>query len=345
MSDPLNPALYNLLKSKFAEVKIANEGCPAYYTRLVDPLNANRTIIRAADWGEYYCVRCPFCNDHRQRLWINHRYGSEVNYGRRQLTHLANCYNEQCLQQAGRLEQLEQIIFGIGSHLKPKPLPIKPVDAAFTPTVVEPPGEIVALTELPPDHPARIYLESRGFDPDLLSTQFQIGFCVSAKEPKFEVMVNRLYIPIIFRNELVGWQCRAIGPTTAPKYLNAHMRKSGLLYNFDNAISQPFIIIVEGVPSVWRLGSAAVCIFGKSLSMLQQNLITQNFRNKPIFLMLDSDARTETDRAYTALTQHGLKVVPILLPDERDPADYTFNDITDIVMSNVASAGLLDVIV
>ena len=342
MADPLNPVLYRLLCQKFGEVKIANEGCHAYYQCLPDPLNSHRTVTRASSWGEYYCVRCPFCNDHSTRLWINHRYASEVKYGRRALTHLAICYNNQCIKEPGRAEQLEQIIFGLGGHLKPKPMLIRPATSAFVPTVVEPPGEIVPLRDLPAAHPARAYIESRGFDPDTLSDNFQVGLCVSANEPKFEVMKGRLYIPVTFRHELVGWQCRAIAPSTAGKYLNApNMRKSALLYNFDKAASQPFAVVVEGVTSVWRLGGGAVCLFGKSMSMLQQNLIARTWAGKPVFLLLDNDARPEMEHARLALTQNGMTVVTVELPDARDPADYSLSALSDLLRDRAAAAGVI----
>lgn len=157
MADPLNPVLYRLLCNKFGEVKIANEGCHAYVQRMPDPTNPRRTFTRASSWGEYYCVRCPFCNDHSARLWINHRYASEVEHGRRQLTNLAICYHKQCLREPGRLEQLEQLIFGMGSHLKARPVNIRPAVSAFTPVAVSPPGEIISLRELPTKHAASIH--------------------------------------------------------------------------------------------------------------------------------------------------------------------------------------------
>jgi hypothetical protein len=343
MAAPLNPILYSLLKQKFGEVLFGNEGCPAYYERLPDPFNPRRTVVRASSWGEYYCVCCPFCNDKRNRLWVNHVYASTVSKeGRREMTHLATCYNEDCTSRPGRLEQLEQIIFGVGQHLKPRALPIRPVTETFSPQPVLPPGRIVPLNELPVDHDARVYVESRGFSAEWLATKFDVGVCVEAAESRFELMRNRLYIPVTYRQELVGWQCRAVLPQTGPKYLNApNMRKSALLYNYDQAVKQPFVIVVEGVPSVWRLGVAAVCLFGKSMSFAQQQLITRSWAGKPVFLMLDNDAKVEMERAKNLLLRQSMQVVEVDLPDARDPADYSFSEITGMVMDRAAEAGVL----
>jgi hypothetical protein len=345
VTDVINPQLYRLLTQKFGEVKIANQGCHAYFQRMPDPLNPRRTITHATDWGEYYCVNCPFCRDTRARLWINHTYASEVVEGRRQNTYLAVCYNEQCLRVPGRTEQLEQIIFGHGAHLRPQALPLAPVTTPHEPEPVRPPGTVIPLTELAEDHPAREYVRSRGFCAETLTENFNVGLCISVEEPRLYTARGRLYIPITYRNELVGWQCRAISPKLDPKYFNAPgMRKSSLLYNYDVAQSQPYVIVVEGVPSVWRLGKAAVCLFGKTMSYQQQKLIARTWAGKPVFLLLDHDAKSELDKATTTLSNMSVNVVPVAMPDERDPADYSPADINDLLLERASAAGVEETI-
>lgn len=341
-ADPLNPELYRLLVKKFGTVKISSEGCHAQYQRMPDPFHPGRTIEQAAFWGEYYCVRCPFCNDHRPRLWINHLYASEIKNGRREFTRLAVCYNNQCMSVPGRKEQLEQIIFGLGAHLRPRALSVKTVTEPFEPKPVAPPGTIVPLRELPDDHIAREYLISRRFDPDKLTDQFNIGFVADVADDVSAAHAGRLYIPVMQNAELVGWQCRGLTPDAVPKYLNARaMRKSTILYNYDTAKNQPFVIVVEGVPSVWRLGAAAVCMFGKSMSMAQHNLIVRTWHQKPVFLLLDNDAQVEMEQAAALLRKTVKTVIPVPLPDARDPADYSFDEITNIVFARAEAEGVL----
>lgn len=341
MSDPINPTLYRLLQQKFGDVKISSAGCHAYVQRMPDPLNPRRTITHATSWGEYYYINCPFCGDNRGRLWINHLYASEVVNGIRQHINLAICYNEQCLRVPGRAEQLEQIIFGHGAHLRPSPLPLRPVTAAHEPEPIRPPGTVIPLTELPSDHPAREYVVSRGFSAEELTSNFSVGLCISVDEPRLYTARGRLYIPVTYRQELVGWQCRAIQPGVEPKYFNAPgMKKSALLYNYDQAQTQPYVIVVEGVPSVWRLGKAAVCLFGKTMSYQQQKLIARTWAGKPVFLLLDHDAKPELDRATATLSDMSVNVVPVELPDERDPADYSTADIGDLLAARASAVGL-----
>jgi DNA primase len=77
------------------------------------------------------------------------------------------------------------------------------------------------------------------------------------------------------------------------------------------------------------------------MSMMQQNLIARTWAGKPVFLMLDNDAKAEMAQAKELLARQSLQVIPIDLPDERDPADYSFNEITELFMARAAEAGVL----
>jgi DNA primase len=117
-----------------------------------------------------------------------------------------------------------------------------------------------------------------------------------------------------------------------PKYYNSPgMQKSQVLYNYDRALDMPAVVVVEGVPSVWRIGRAAVCLFGKTLSAWQCNTLSTAWSGKPVFFMLDNDAQIEIDSAVTELCRHGVNVVPVILPDSRDPADYSRAELRDIL--------------
>lgn len=321
--DPLNPYLYSLLVRKFQSVKIANEGVPAYITTYPDPLRRGRKVTKADCWGEYYRVCCPYCDDTHHKLWINHRYGADVENGYRTNTHLAVCYKNNCTAHAGKRSQLESFIFGIGKNFRRAP--IKTIVEAYTPIKIEPPGTILPLTALTEEHPAIQYVLNRGFVPDILSDQFNVGLCDAVSQQKYEIVKNRLYIPILYQRELVGWQARAIHDHVyGPKYFNAPgTSKSRILYNYDAAADKPFVVVVEGVPSVWRLGPYGVCIFGKSMSLYQQSTIANTWAGKPVFLMLDNDAKVEMQHATAVLQQKRANVVPVYLPDARDPAEYS----------------------
>jgi hypothetical protein len=329
--DPLNSVLYAQLEHKFGSISIANEGVNAHIQRFADPLRPGKVVENTLTWGEFYCVNCPFCADNRRRLWINHLYGSEYEHQRRKYTHLAVCYNENCTHAAGRLAQLETIVFGPGRPLFRR-VQIKAATAEFVQTAVEPPGEICALGGLPEFHPAVRYVLGRKFDPIMLARDFNIGVCTFVEHKRYRPMLNRLYIPIVTNNELVGWQGRAVTDDAAPKYFNAPgTSKSRMLYNLDTARTQPYVVVVEGVPSVWRIGAAAVCLFGKTMSLYQQTTIATTWGRKPVILMLDRDAKPEMEQGIAGLKTRGMDVRPVFLPDERDPADYSTPEIQAII--------------
>lgn len=329
--DPLNTMLHALLEHKFGEVVIANEGVSAHVQKIADPLRPGKFIERALVWGEYYCVNCPFCGDTRHRLWINHLYGSDWEFNRRKYTYLATCYNENCTAKPGKRQQLESLIFGQGRPLTRR-VQIKAPSCEFVQKAVEPPGEVCSIAGVAAAHPAVQYVRSRGFDPDELARHFNIGVCTYVNSQRYRIMYDRLYIPIEFNHQLVGWQGRATNDAATPKYFNCPgTSKSRMLYNYDTARAQPYAVVVEGVPSVWRIGKPAVCTFGKTMSLFQQLTISTTWAGKPVIVMLDNDAKAEMEQAVNLLRAKNCDVRPIYLPDKRDPADYSAGEIQDMI--------------
>ena len=340
--NPLNPTLYGLLEHKFGDVKIANPGCAANIQKFADPLRPGKVIQQAQWWGEYYCVHCPFCNDMGHKLWINHLYGSEYNErtGRRSHTFLAHCYKNSCLAVAGRSQQLEDMIFGPGRRYI-KTMAIRSGETAPALEVLEPPGEIVSLLDLPIDHPACEYLWSRGFDVGELAEVFSLGVCVQAK-PRYRIMQDRIYIPAHFQRELVVWQGRLCHQPTGKNEIKYYTqgKKSRALYNYDVACLQPFAVVVEGCPSVWRLGRVGVALFGNTMSHWQENTIATTWAGKPVFVVLDYGADAELEKIATQLCRHNVSLIPMIMPDARDPADYSRAELRDMLHSAAKSVGV-----
>jgi hypothetical protein len=341
---PLNPLLYSLLERKFGSVSIANLGEPAVVRRMTDPVHPGRTITHSTQWGEYYTVCCPFCDDSNFKLWINHTYGADIDEerGRRQDTYLAICYRHNCIKRPGVRAQLEHMIFGDGRRFL-KAAPVLAAPAEMVSTAIEPPGTIELFDSLPEDHPAALYLHDRGFDPLALSRDFGVGVCTMVTNDKYRIMRGRVYMPVTVNNKLVMFQGRKVGQVSKNdiKYYTAG-KKSLALYNHDRAVHQPLVVVVEGVPSVWRLGAPAVALFGKTLSHWQCTTIATTWVGKPVFLMLDHDADVE---GYVAsgveqLCRYGANVVPVLLPDARDPADYTRPELHEMLTSAADAVGV-----
>lgn len=339
--NPLNPTLYSLLENKFGDVKIANAGSAANVQRFPDPYHPGRVIKRAHWWGEYYCVCCPFCNDVGHKLWINHLYGLEYDprTGRRTDTFLARCYKNDCLAVEGRSLQLEQIIFGPGRKLI-KRIAVRMGDVVPDAETLDVPGTIIPLTELPHNHAAVEYLTGRGFDIAELSEVYKVGFCVEA-QPRYRHMNNRIYIPSYFNGRLVVFQgrnVRSVGKDPMKYYTQG--KKSRALYNYDVAANENFVVVVEGCPSVWRIGRQGVALLGNTLSFWQQNTIATTWAGKPVFVVLDFGAERELENITMQLCQHNVQLIPMIMPDERDPADYSRADLRNLLSEAAASVGV-----
>ena len=227
---PLNPTLYRALKRNLGSVIIADEGCAM--TKKYGKTFDGRTRLEPQYKGEYYRVNCPFCNDTRQRLWINHLWGV---YDRRAKSYnrwLAICYNEDCLADEDNRARLTELASSYCRLARSGYVKVAegtaPPENAEIPTL----KDFVRLTELPDDHQAIRYVLRRGFDPVELVKKWFVGFSYEACPWS---RLGRLVIPI-FRGprgavEYHGWQARALVDGEEPKYYTADgMKKSHVLY-------------------------------------------------------------------------------------------------------------------
>lgn len=87
------------------------------------------------------------------------------------------------------------------------------------------PGSIIPLSELPDKHPAREYLQQRGYNPDLLGQEYSVGYCnMAAVEDRAKGVywsrlpsgvknspAGRIIFPMLDADGVRrGWQARAI---------------------------------------------------------------------------------------------------------------------------------------
>lgn len=130
----------------------------------------------------------------------------------------------------------------------------------------------------------RAYLAGRGFDPDELASRWDLG----ATGPYGGVWAWRIVIPIANETgRVVAYQGRAIGEGVTPKYKMTDKEKclqdpDTLIYGLDKVMSDG-VIIVEGVPGVWRLGEGAVALFGIDWKRKQANHLRRFKRRYVLF--------------------------------------------------------------
>lgn len=344
----LCPDLYQKLRSNFqGGVIIANQGEACNLMTSMQSDGTRFTSIHHS--GEYYRVNCPFCDDTRHRLWVNHMYGQTDGNGR-PMYFLATCYNEQCMDDFDNRRRFQNAIFGFrnANHRHHAAFAlnqgewIDPTQLAK----VEPPGQMIPMSHLArsmPDHAAVKYLvHDRRYSLHTLN-HYDIGYCTYA--PRYPEAAGRVIFPIRMREEFVGWQARYIGTAdwrVVPKYYGMPgMRKRLMLYNYDHAKHMPFVVLVEGCTDVHSVGDPSVALLGKSISMYQMTLILSTWHGKPIVLLLDPDALEETRSAVADLRQNGAVVVEIILPEGYDPGDYDRRTIWQIIHAQARDRGVI----
>lgn len=322
----LNMDLYNRLKRQFGTVKVLHENEPA----VMVPHKLGAITSYRCQGGEEYNVCCPFCNDVGFHLYINYTYG-EKNYKGYRTFATAHCFHG-CLDDKDKREELYNLLYAF-------PLPNQ-FKSIIVPICEEPekeilpPGKLILLSQLPPDHPAILYLvEARQFPLPLLD---YYGVCYCYESATNPLAIGRIVIPIWFKGEYKGWQTRKIGDGKAGgiEYCTAPgMRKSRLIYNYDVAINQDYVVICEGVTDVWRVGPAGICLFGKSASVEQIRLIKEGWGKKDICLLLDPDASKETAKLYENLTKDCKNVFVVKLPEGiKDAALMNYDDLQKLIM-------------
>lgn len=320
----LNFDLYSRLQRMFGSVKVLHENESA----VVRPYRIGAKTYYRSEGGEEYNVCCPFCHDNGFHLYINYTYGMKDGFGYQNFS-AAHCFHG-CLESIENREELYRILYAF---------PLKhTVSSAIVSYSEEPeqeilpPGKLVLVSQLKPEHPAVKYLcEHRGFSLSLLN-DYGVCYCYDSKINP--ITIGCIIIPIWFKGEYKGWQARQIGDgNKGPKYFTAPgMKKSRIMYNYDSAILQDHVVVCEGVTDVWRVGPAGVCLFGKSASSEQLRLLKEGWSSKEICLLLDPDAYKETELLYEKLKESCKKVCIVKLPDGiKDAALMDADDLQQLI--------------
>jgi hypothetical protein len=93
---------------------------------------------------------------------------------------------------------------------------------------------------------------------------------------------NRLIIPFLYKNEIVGWTARAINDAT-PKYLSE--QQPGYVFNLDNQTARQFVIVCEGPFDALSINGCA--LLGAEIKDSQNWLLKQ--LGKELILVPDKD--------------------------------------------------------
>lgn len=290
----LNPSLAATMKRVFPnKFGVINAGQPLegfYY----DDVQNNSRRLRVVTWGEGYTTDCPFCTDERGRFTINHRWGvydPETGYNGYELW---RCYNEDCQANLNYRRELRDKL--TASWLAAPVVKVPKVKKVEKPKLepVEFPGILVSLTELPRTHHAITYLQDRNYDPDELARLWRVSYAEHVPpRQRGSYSMDRIILPVYDRGVMVGWQARFIGDvdwkkTGIQKYLT-YYPKSLCFYGMDEAEQEDTLVVVEGATSVWRYGFGALPLLGKTMSMVQVEILRERGRGRPLVLIPDTD--------------------------------------------------------
>lgn len=342
----LNPILYRRLERQFGSVKVSAQGEAMLHRMGSDYEGSKRLDI--AHTGEYYQVNCPYCNDTRHRLYVNHMYGQQDKSGRRMLF-LATCYNEHCLDNSDNWKNFVDRVddTGLMDPANIKQGVIVPEEAR----VVAWPGPCREISRLNDSHPARVYLRSRGFDPDVICKYYGVRYCTDSN---YSLCRDRLIIPIFEKEKLKGWQARYIGEldwkgpnkkSLPPKYYSCPMSdfRSKCLYNFERMCEWETGIIVEGPTDVWNFGLMAGCIFGNSMTERQRERFRAKFKYRTGVVLLDPEEfdspSSKKLMAYFRDAMPG-QVCAVKLPEGFDPGSMDRQVLREYVREQAAECGV-----
>ncbi len=293
--------------------------------------------------GLQYSYVCPFCSDHKERLFVN------VD---RQVFICHNCETSgsaitliSMLEGISWKEALEQYRTVEGYD---KPLPASLEQEVYSRLLAQGaeeltgnkyvyplPEEFILLEDAkgPKGRQAQKYMISRGVTPKMWE-KYYIGYCAEG------VYADRVIMPDFEDNELIYWQARSFLP--APKLpilkkmfrkaLNPHLTKeqvaegikavdkSEVISNIDFILQEGMAVLCEGKMDAYTIGDFGGCLHGKVMSDAQFiKLVSNRKKIGTVAVMLDGDAVKNALVVADRLYKHFEEVLMCILPKDADP--------------------------
>lgn len=311
------------------------------------------------DPGEEFAVRCPFCNDHTPRLYINHRWGTLDPYTKKRILWAMHCYNEECQSDWENRVALAKMVFDADDRAAVIPdEPERPED--LRPKVVRLPGalqDIAVLAQLQPRHPAVRWCMGRNLDVQELSRRYGVGYCVVSNSPN-SLAAQRLVAPFYVRRSgvttLAGWTSRLLYPEPdQPKWLHSASSTGRIVYGLSEASKYQTLVVVEGPGDKWTVGRPGAAIFGKTLREEKARRISMAVDDDPdrvIVVLLDPEqdrvAKAKRKRHHSEVAAEMLRsmtrtpVVDVRLPLGTDPGSLDRSYLWNYIIREAARQGV-----
>jgi DNA primase len=300
-------------------------------TSFLDVLSAHHLNPKLASSGSEIVIKCPLCDDHAPRLYVNATTGmwmchlcKETGNDYTLLREVLGLDHFMAMRLRARLDG------GQASISRPTPAYTRQqrgpsLEEGGTPAKegIELPDECHPLThpEAPGEGIFWRYLESRGVTAKDVKT-YEIGWCLRG------LYAYRIIIPVKTNDVLWTFVARSVVDAT-PKVLHpVGAQPLRALFGLDQFQESNKVIVVEGAFDALRLQGRAVATLGTNFSQHQRQLLHDRGITE-IILLWDGDEVGRHAAALVAgqLISTGFTVAIALLPEGRDPASATTDEI------------------
>lgn len=182
-------------------------------------------------------------------------------------------------------------------------------------------------------HGHKKYLIDRNFEPTKIQKQWDIKYTAMSSKIGNMNFNWRIFVPIVWNNQMVSYLGRAINPDNELRYLVCPEKYE--LQNIKTTIyGKPekwgdMTILVEGVTDVWRLGDISTCVYGIKYTPNQVNIIAKSF--KRVFVLFDEDkqAQKQSKILSSELNFRGVDAYSISM--ENDPASLSDTQAMELI--------------
>lgn len=308
--------------------------------------------------GEQYSYDCCFCDDRKQRLFVNldrkvyycHNCESSgtlvtliSEYASITWQEALSVYREYEGQETALPESIEEEIF---SRL------IK-VPQIEVPKYIHPlPDEFILLEDAKGQsgREAINYIKDRGISLRTAEERY-IGYCDEGK------YAGRIIMPDFENGEIVHWQARTwkptpkskmarkmfrkvLNPSLTPEQLSDGVRaveKSEVVGNIDSVIQSRMAVLVEGKFDEYTIPGIGACLHGKHMSDSQFMKLVRNKNNIDVIaVMMDGDAFSSAIVTADRLYRHFDDVLVCRLPKDADPNQLGSKKCLELIEGSIA---------
>ena len=265
-------------------------------------------------------IDCPFCEDKKKHLYMNAQKG---------VFHCFRC------EESGSIRYLFRILEGDeGGDIRLGVL-MQADDGEAGDLIEMPDGYCTDFVYDPEGKKALEYLRGRGLE-DRIIERYHIGYGAWGKYR------GRILIPLFHRGVLVSFVARAYHQGLSPKILNPSSEEapspSNYLFNLDQAIFYPKVVLTEGVFDALATGVidqeyCAVASLGKHLTERQAELLCESGFEELVFAWDTRDAIPQVLYFARALVPFFRSVRVAILPGEEDPSSLGKERMKECVLS------------